>query len=341
MFGGNGNDFFASGAAGDIFDGGAGIDIIDYQFSATGVTVTLGLLPGQPGTGSGGDQIVNVEHVYGSYHDDTLKGSNEANQLEGRDGADTLYGYGGDDLIVGGSGIDAMYGGTGDDSFIVDDAGDLVFETAGEGYDQLYALVSYVLAAGQHVESLRLATNFENHDLAGNELANELIGNDGANVLAGHGGNDVLWGGDGADRLEGGSGDDVYYIDAADEIVELAGEGYDTVFTAISYVLPAHVERLVVTDLGSLTSLSLTGNALANEITGNAGANLLDGGADADLMFGGEGNDAYIVDDIGDQIVEAVDVGYDTVFAKVSYTLPRSDRRYRRRCRRRCPRPRT
>ena len=296
--------------------------------------------------GAGADTIHGDEG-----NDHIWSGDRSGTSYDGLDDAglehDQLFGGDGDDVLAIGYGDDAD-GGSGSDrlriSFagaphrIVLDTGEFtpggvwqVFGSTIQNVETLDYLLGSVFddnfTAGPHLESLRVPTNAENHDLAGNELANELIGNDGANVLAGHGGNDVLWGGDGADRLEGGSGDDVYYIDAADEIVELAGEGYDTVFTAISYVLPAHVERLVVTDLWSLTSLSLTGNALANEITGNAGANLLDGGADADLMFGGEGNDAYIVDDIGDQIVEAVDVGYDTVFATVSYTHPDREER--------------
>jgi Ca2+-binding RTX toxin-like protein len=320
VYGGNGNDFFASGAAGDIFDGGAGIDIVDYQFAAAGVTVTFALTPGQTGTGTGGDQITNVENIYGSYHGDTINGSNEANQLDGRDGADTINGYGGNDLIDGGSGIDSMAGGTGDDSFIVRDAGDQVFESAGEGYDQVFALVSYVLPAGQHVEWLALSSSGE-EDLTGNELANTLIGNAAANTLTGGGGNDVLYGGGGADELVGESGDDVYFPDSFDTIVELAAGGYDTVFTDITYVLPANVERLLITDGSGLLAINLTGNELNNEIVGNAAANTIDGGAGADLMFGGEGNDLFYVDNIGDQVFDATDVGYDTVFSSVSFTL--------------------
>ena len=38
-------------------------------------------------------------------------------------------------------------------------------------------------------------------------------------------------------------------------------------------------------------------------------------------MTGGIGNDAYYVDNAGDQVIEAVGSGSDNVFASVDYTL--------------------
>ena len=51
--------------------------------------------------------------------------------------------------------------------------------------------------------------------------------------------------------------------------------------------------------------------------------NILDGGTGADDMRGAAGNDTYIVDNIGDKIVEtnALASGIDTVRSSVSYTL--------------------
>ncbi len=40
-----------------------------------------------------------------------------------------------------------------------------------------------------------------------------------------------------------------------------------------------------------------------------------------DTMAGGFGNDTYIVDDIGDQVIETAGEGTDTVRAAVSYAL--------------------
>ena len=69
-------------------------------------------------------------------------GNAQANHLWGNAAANHLYGEGGDDLIDGGGGADTLAGGGGDDRYIVDHAGDLVSEQAGEGTDQVDSAVS-------------------------------------------------------------------------------------------------------------------------------------------------------------------------------------------------------
>ncbi|MFX6266238.1 hypothetical protein ABTF63_19350, partial [Acinetobacter baumannii] len=78
------------------------------------------------------------------------------------------------------------------------------------------------------------------------QLDDTLTGDAGNNVLTGNAGNDVLDGGAGADKLVGGTGDDIYYVDnAGDQVVELAGEGNDTVNSSITFSLGGiYVEAL-------------------------------------------------------------------------------------------------
>ena len=73
--------------------------------------------------------------------------------------------------------------------------------------------------------------------------------------------------------------------------------------------------------------MELVGNDLSNVIKVEASmvTTILDGGAGADTLIGGSGSDTYVVDDIGDVIVEAGDFGpafRDTVRTNLaSYTL--------------------
>ncbi|WP_267191151.1 putative Ig domain-containing protein [Xanthomonas dyei] len=151
-----------------------------------------------------------------------------------------------------------------------------------------------------------------------------LVGTNAGEDIRGLAGNDRLEGNGGQDRLVGGLGDDVYVVVSGNEsIVELQGEGEDTVETYVDYVLPDEVsgaiERVVLAE-GSGAYSVITGVG-TQVLVGNSGANHLDGGAGADTMRGGSGDDAYIVDDIGDLSVEASGEGLDTVYSTISITL--------------------
>lgn len=151
---------------------------------------------------------------------------------------------------------------------------------------------------------------------SGNDFMLAFIGDD---LIIGSDGNDRINGGAGADIMKGGLGDDTYVVDnVGDKVVENAGGGTDTVEASISYVLPNNVERLVLTGLSNLEG---KGNSLANTLVGNDGDNLLNGLGGADTMIGGKGNDTYVVDNIGDVIIELGAQGTDTVRSAVSYTL--------------------
>ncbi|MDF8332374.1 calcium-binding protein [Novosphingobium cyanobacteriorum] len=173
-------------------------------------------------------------------------------------------------------------------------------------------------------------------ELSGGADNDVLDGGDGADAMDGGEGADRLTGGAGDDTMRGGAGDDLYDVDAAgDRIEELAGGGYELVFATVSYSLPDEVEDL---SLVIATALDGTGNGQHNRIDGNGsdnllsgqggndrlfgyqgadqlvggeGADLLDGGSGADRMAGGSGDDSFVVDSLGDVIVELAGEGVD------------------------------
>lgn len=225
--------------------------------------------------------------------------------IEGTSGVDTLYGYGGDDILDGKAGADTLIGGVGDDTYVIDDLGDQIAESEGQGSD-----TARLALAGSG--STTLADNVENGvlldgvdwALSGNDLDNLLRGNTLDNTLSGGDGDDVLDGKGGADLLAGGEGDDVYVVDAlGDSVVEASDAGHDLLRVGIrtrggSLTLADNVEDAVLT---APVAFTLVGNDLDNRLTGNyrndsllggAGDDVLDGRRGADRLAGGAGNDA-------------------------------------------------
>ncbi|MFO1378176.1 MAG: calcium-binding protein [Steroidobacteraceae bacterium] len=243
-------------------------------------------------------------------------GNSLDNLLTGNSGVNTLTGLGGNDTLNGGTGADTLIGGAGNDLYVVDNAGDVVTESAGAGTDLVQASVTYTLSA--EVENLTL-TGSSAISGTGNALNNVLTGNSGANTLTGAAGNDILDGGSGNDTLVGGAGDDTFIVNATGDVVtENAGEGTDTIQSAVTYTASANVENLVLT---GTSAINATGNTLNNVLTGNTGNNTLSGGTGADTMTGGAGNDTYVVDDAGDVVTELAGEGVDTVQSGITYAL--------------------
>lgn len=338
----------------DTIKGAGGIDIASYLGDPSGVSASLLTNTVTDGYGDT-DTLFNIEGLVGSYFDDSLTGSNDTGSASGEyfeglaghdiiDGGDGAFdrisyasapqgvvvdmrdgsaqdGYGTNDsfsniervrgsnyndLIFGNGEPSLLEGLAGNDTYVVGSA-ETVLEAAGGGIDTVQTEADYTLDA--ELENLTF-TGSDNLNGTGNSLDNIITGNSGSNVLEGLAG---------ADTLIGGAGDDFYDVDDASDIVtEFLNGGTDTVQANVTYTLSAEVENLLLTGVANTNG---TGNLLDNDMAGNGGDNALDGGAGADTMSGSTGNDSYVVDDYGDEIVENVGEGNDTVSADIGYEL--------------------
>lgn len=289
LFGEDGGDYLIGGAGSNLIDGGAGSDTADYSAAIQAVVIDLndGVVTNN-GYGLV-DTLVSIENLVGGAFNDVLIGEASSNQIWGGLGSDYLIGLGGNDILEGGAGAsNTLQGGLGDDTYIVD-ANDTLIEAASEGTDSVRtSLGAFTLRA--NFENLAY-TGLGDFNGYGNALANSLVGGDGRDVLMGYDGNDSLSGGVGqANTLIGGRGDDRYISRAAgDTIVELAGEGHDTIDTnQLIYVLKDNFEDLIFAGNGGAFG---TGNASGNLIQGNVGADVLWGLAGADVLRGMNGDD--------------------------------------------------
>ncbi|MEQ1670002.1 MAG: calcium-binding protein, partial [Hyphomicrobium sp.] len=200
------------------------IDVFSFRDATGGVSFTLGAggngVANLVAAGLGTDSYTGIDWVDGSELGDTINGNEADNTIFGHGGIDQMFGAGGSDRLFGdsegdtlngGAGIDFMYGGTGDDKYVIDNAGDQIFEDAFNGTnDYVYTSISYTLAAGKDIEGFsanpQAATSPIN--LTGNELKQIIRGNNGINTILGGGGGDSLYGFGDNDRLEGQAGGD-------------------------------------------------------------------------------------------------------------------------------------
>jgi Ca2+-binding RTX toxin-like protein len=343
LTGTSGSDTFISGAGidsltgGDGYDtliGGAGDDLYQVAFALAGGVVTIKdtivelvgegedtvILDGSSAINKASTLVLikNLENLdasntgitllnlIGNTLDNILTGNDANNKLDGGLGDDTLFGGLGEDVLKGGSGIDALDGGDGADT------------------------------------------------LQGEDGADILLGGLGNDTLDGGAGVDTLDGGAGNDMYLVNIINDFGVAVFEDVLIENVSEGEDTLkldgalnlsnYTTL--MLQDNIENLDITNTG-VTKLNLTGNDDSNELIGNnannlllgglgndtlngglgndvmegeSGDDILDGGLGNDTMDGGLGNDTFVVNAIGDRILDDTD-GIGTVNSSISYNI--------------------
>ena len=80
-------------------------------------------------------------------------------------------------------------------------------------------------------------------------------------------------------------------------------------------------EQDLVVTVADVNPETVVGDGRDNVFFGGALGDTLDGGAGADTLRGGAGDDTYVVDNVGDAVIEAKDSGYDTINSSVTYSL--------------------
>jgi Ca2+-binding RTX toxin-like protein len=212
---------------------------------------------------------------------DNESGGVGADSLSGLGGNDVVYGLDGDDLLDGGDLSDQLYGGQGADDLVGGGGGDILYGEDGD--DEL--------SGGDGAD--KLFGGLGSDQLEGGLGNDRMDGEASTDVLNGGSGNDYLDGGGGPDVMSGGADNDIYIVDNfLDQTIEMAGQGYDIVRTAIGgWTLADNIEAL---ELQDKTNISGLGNGGANNIQGNAGNNTLYGQGGVDTINGNDGDDTIV-----------------------------------------------
>lgn len=336
LYGGEGNDTFKTDVAddgSDAYDGGEGVDTMDYSSRTGDLTVTLDDTGNDGEAGEADDVQTTVENVTGGEGDDTLTGSDASNTLKGGDGDDTLNGG------VAASDCDAvspntLEGGNGDDTFDMGSAANCGDVLVG-GAD------SDTVDYSGRTNAVTITVNNQADDGETGEEDNvktdveQLIGGDGDDTITGGPGDEIITGGPGADTLSGNAGDDTFVMGSAASGADIlnGGTGHDTVDYS-ARVAALTVTLCVATTattgdsadcaaddglvgegqkilnvehvLGGSGDDSLTGAESDDTLEGRDGADTLNGGDGNDNLFGDDGVDA-LNGDAGDDYLDGGD----------------------------------
>jgi Ca2+-binding RTX toxin-like protein len=282
-YGGNGNDFLSGNgeggtpgdggqdSAGDIYYGGQGIDATGYSGGSGSVTIDL-----STGLGFGGnaqnDRYFSIEHVIGSFENDTLTGSNRADTLDGFDANDTLFGGLEDDWVIGGGGNDTAVGGAGNDRVMGGDGDDLVLGING-GSD-------FIDGEG------------------GDDIIDDTLG---ADTIFGGAGNDTVQYSSSSYQLSGGSGIDTLLGTAGADTIDLGVARFSASGGGSAATANTNAGAFDLIDLGDGNDLLYFTTASANDLSltvfggaGNDQLSMLDGDAaigSSHALYGGDGSD--------------------------------------------------
>ncbi|WP_257263845.1 calcium-binding protein [Endozoicomonas sp. ONNA2] len=288
------NDTFSGDSKNNRFDGQNGMDTVHFDRTDITTGVTASLADGEASYFFNGvssnDELVNIENLTGSDHNDQLSGDDGVNTLSGGSGDDTLNGEGGDDTLSGDAGNDTFLGSSGSDTFDGGDDTDLA-DYSNHQSGIIANLTTGAVTSGEAgktdtLTSIENLTGTENDDvITGDTVANTLTGMAGNDTISGGEGNDKLYGNAGNDTLAGGIGNDELYggegTDIADYSYLTSGRSFNlNNFTnqGIMTLAPGDEDKLYSIEgiIGTQGDDTLIGNADSNILDGHDGTDTVD-----------------------------------------------------------------
>lgn len=355
---GAGNDTINPGLGNDDYvDGGAGTDhlIVDYSVADTGGGMYFNSTYGTSGTAyrsSGVPNTLNLDYV--------LFKNIEKFTVTGTSKDDTITTYFGNNVIKAGAGNDSVTavagnldGGSGLDYLTLD----LSTQTTNLNLSNLANINVSGVVTAINFEGFSITTGsgndivthsgiFNGAVLRTNDVIKTGAGNDIINAGLGGGSindGDTVYGGDGIDRLivdysVGDTGTGMRFVGSSTYGFAIR-QVSSTNNTRLDFIGFHDIEEFTVTGTSKDDTINtVSGNDIINggagndtintaagndTIDGGAGNDTIDGGAGNDRMTGGTGNDTYIVDSIGDIVIETsiLSTEVDTVRASITYTL--------------------
>ena len=288
LIGGVGHDTLVGNAGNDTLTGGLGDDFL------------YGDAPSQSPFDT---PVIGNDQLTGGLGNDVLRDFQGTNLFDGGPGNDTLYLGAGQDTVLfdRGSGLDRVsLDNNGIDLDIIQmGAGISPADVVMTRHYPDYHIVDLLIPDSGDKVTMTLSTNYPSVGLESTQAVVRFAdgtewnlawsppdlsfatGTQLDNVVSGFPG----------DVLRGLAGNDTYSVDAGSGLViELPGEGTDTVQSTVDYTLPANVENVFLannsSNVGSFAD-NATGNELDNLIVGNTRDNVLDGGAGNDVLVGG------------------------------------------------------
>lgn len=315
----------------DRYDGGTGIDTIDYSILSDNLNVTLNAAAAGTATTTsaniGADTLYNIENVIAGSGNDTLNGDFQANilignagndtlkggsgadtlygddsantlsgndLLEGGDGDDTLYAGLGDDILRGGSGNDTFYGGTGNDTLDYSTAGVAITATLGS---------SLITGEGADVvdltsiEVLKAGSSADVITMANSGVLSTIYAGAGNDIITGGSQVDTIYGEAGADTIRGNAGADIIVGGDGDDLFygNIDGDvitGGESGETSGDTIDFSDVSTALVVDMVAGT-VNTTASTFSEieNITGGLGNDTVYGDANANTLKGGSGDD--------------------------------------------------